>query len=122
MLFRSILKTAGEPAAIRLTADRNIISASKNDLSYIKIEIIDNDGNIVTDSDINVNINCSGNGEVIGSGNAAYADMESFRSMKPKTFRGKAIAIVQPNGKKGEIKISVSSESLGETTTTITTN
>ena len=117
-----ILKTAGEPAAIRLTADRNIISASKNDLSYIKIEIIDNDGNIVTDSDINVNINCSGNGEGIGSGNAAYADMESFRSMKPKTFRGKAIAIVQPNGKKGEIKISVSSESLGETTTTITTN
>lgn len=116
-----ILKTAGEPASIRLVADRSEIKASKNDLSYVKIEVLDKDGNIVPDASLPVNIKCSGNGKVIASGNGAYADMESFRSMSPKTFRGKAIAIVQPDGEKGEISLTVSSEGMNDATITINT-
>ena len=117
-----ILKTSGKPSAIRLVADRNNIEASKQDLSYVKIEIIDEAGNLVPDAELTVNIKSSGKGSVIASGNAAYADMESFRSYNPKTFRGKAIAIVQPNGEKGEIELTVSSQGLNDATTIITTN
>ncbi len=113
------LNTAGKPASIRLAPDRNKITASKNDLSYVKIELLDKDGNVVPDKDMPVSIQCSGNGNVIAAGNGAYDDMKSFRSLTPHTFRGKAIAIVQPNEKKGAIQLTVSAENLPSTTMTI---
>lgn len=108
-----VLKTTGKPVAVRLVPDRDKIQADLNDLSYVKIEIVDEEGNIVPDTDIPVNIEFSGSGAIIASGNAAPDDMESFRSLTPKTFRGRAIAILQPNEKAGELSLSVSAEGLG---------
>lgn len=108
----TILKTSGSPAAIRLIADRHRIKADKNDLSYIKIEIVDKDGNLVPDAMLPVATTSSGNGQIIASGNGGYDDMKSFRSLTPRTFRGKAIAIVQPTEEKGHIQLTVSVEGL----------
>lgn len=116
-----VLTTAGEPVAIRLTADRNKIRACKNDLSYVKIELVDKDGNVVPDTSLPVKIECMGKGTVIAGGNAAYADMKSFRSLTPNTFRGRAIAIVQPNEEKGEIQVKVSAKGLEEASLIIET-
>ena len=49
---------------------------------------------------------------IIAAGNAAYDDMKSFRSLTPNTFRGKAMAIVQPDEAKGTIQLTVSAEGL----------
>ena len=116
-----VLKTAGEPAAIRLIADRSKIKACKNDLSYVKIELVDKNGNVVPETSLPVKIECTGKGTVIAGGNAAYADMESFRSLTPNTFRGKAIAIVQPDGEKGDIQVKVSTKGLEDASIVITT-
>ena len=116
-----VLKTAGEPAAIRLIADRSKIKACKNDLSYVKIELVDKNGNVVPETSLPVKIECTGKGTVIAGGNAAYADMESFRSLTPNTFRGKAIAIVQPDGEKGDIQVKVSAKGLEDASIVITT-
>ena len=116
-----VLKTAGEPAAIRLIADRSKIKACKNDLSYVKIELVDKNGNVVPEASLPVKIECTGKGTVIAGGNAAYADMESFRSLTPNTFRGRAIAIVQPDGEKGDIQVKVSAKGLEDASIVITT-
>lgn len=106
------LKTAGAPASIRLTADRSRIKADLNDLSFVKIELVDKDGNVVPDASLPVKISCTGPGTVIAGGNAAYDDMKSFRSLTPRTFRGRAIAIVQPTEAGGRIQVTVSAEGL----------
>jgi beta-galactosidase len=106
------LKTTGEPVAVHLVADRSRINADLNDLAYVKIEIVDKEGNIVPDANLPVTIEYSGNGAVIASGNAAPDDMESFRSLTPKTFRGKALAILQPDGKAGKMQVKVSADGL----------
>lgn len=115
----ALLRTTGSPANIRLTADRRSIKADRNDLSYVKIEILDKDGNIIPDCSLPVQIKCSGKGSVIASGNGSADDMKSFRSLRPNTHRGKAIAIVQPNGEKGNITLTVSAEGLPEADITI---
>lgn len=115
------LKTTGNPFAIRLTADRSVIKADKNDLAYVKIEIVDKDGNVVPDAESTVKIICSGNGHVAASGNGGYNDMESFRSLTPRTFRGKAVAILQPNDEKGIMTLTVSSDDLQEASVIIRT-
>lgn len=47
--------------------------------------------------------------------------MKSFRSLTPNTFRGRAIAIVQPNEEKGEIQVKVSAKGLEEASLIIET-
>lgn len=110
----AVLTTAGAPACIRLTADRLRIKADRNDLAYVKIEVLDKDGLPVPDSVLPLKIGFSGKGSVIASGNGSMNDMESFRSLTPKTFRGKAIAIVQPTGEEGTVRLTVSAEGLPE--------
>jgi beta-galactosidase len=90
------LKTTGVPAKIKLTADRLKIKADRNDLSYIKVEIMDNLGNIIPNSNIPVTFTVSGVGEIAGCGNACPFDMESFNNPVCKTYRGQALAILRP--------------------------
>ncbi len=116
-----LLRTTGVPAAIRLTADRSRIKASKNDLSYVKIEITDKEGNVIPNATIPLEIECNGNGRVIAAGNGSFNDMKSFRSLTPDTFRGKAVAIIQPTEDKGSIQLTVSSKNLPKAFLTIET-
>jgi len=90
------LRTTGIPAKIKLTADRMNIRANRNDLSYVKIEITDNQGNVIPDAVIPVTLTVSGNGEIAGSGNACPYDMESFNNLVCKTYHGQALAILRP--------------------------
>lgn len=105
-------RTAGEPAAIRLNADRSVISADRHDLSYVRIEVVDKDGNVVPGK-FPVKISIDGNGEIAGSGNAATNDMASFNSSEMNTYEGGAIAIIRPYASKGTIRFTASSDELG---------
>ena len=115
------LNTAGNPASIRLTADRSKIKADKNDLAYVKIEVLDKDGRVIPDCEIPLEIKSGGKGSVIASGNGSADDMKSFRSLTPKTFRGKAIVIVQPDTQEGNIHLTVSAKGLPEANISIET-
>ena len=114
-----VLRTAGTPATIKLTPDRTQIGTSRNELSYIQIALTDKDGQTVTNADCPVKISISGPGEIAASGNASPTDMASFRSLTPKTFHGKALAIVRPTGKPGAIVLKVAAEGLQETSVEI---
>ncbi len=114
-------ETTGAPASIRLVADRTTIGADRNDLSYVKIEIVDEAGRLIPDAAVKVNLAATGNGRIIASGNGAYDDMESFRSPTPTTFRGRAIAILQPTEQQGSITLTVSAEGLPDSTIEIET-
>ncbi|UBZ14526.1 DUF4982 domain-containing protein [Flagellimonas marinaquae] len=106
------LITSGKAASIRLTTDRNVLNPDRNDLSFIKIEVVDKNGQVVTDEEHSINISVSGDGELIGSGNASKDDMESFNKPKIKTFQGRAQAIVRPFEKSGTIKLTAKSVGL----------
>ena len=116
-----ILKTSGVPVKIRLTPDRSQIQASRNDLAYVRIEIVDANGCVVPDSDVKLQLSLSGAGEIAASGNASPTDMESFRSLTPKTYRGKALAIIRPDGKSGTMILTVKAEGFPEQSTVIST-
>lgn len=107
------LKTTGKPAAIRLVADRKKINADHNDLSYIMIEIVDADGNIVPDADNTVvNFEVSGNGKLAGVGSGDPRDMSSFQQPRKKTYQGICLAIIQPETTPGKIKVKATAEGL----------
>lgn len=109
------LKTVGAPAAIRLKADRNKIKADRSDLSYVNVEIIDAEGNLVPNAeDIEVNFTITGNGELAGVGNGNPVDATSFQQPKKKVWHGKGLAIIRPKGSAGKIIIKANAKGLKE--------
>jgi len=90
------LRTTGAPAKIKLTADRSKIKADRNDLSYVKVEIADAQGNAIPNANVPVTFTVSGVGEIAGSGNACPTDMESFNNSICKTYFGQALVILRP--------------------------
>lgn len=110
------LRTAGKPVAIRLTLE-NPETFSQGRLAYVKIELIDQLGQVVPDADQRVFISLQGgNAKLAGAGNACPTDMDSFRSNTPKTFRGRALAIIDASDKQTAVQLRVTSGSLPETT------
>jgi beta-galactosidase len=107
-----VLKTAGEPSAIRLGADRNQIKADRNDLAFIKIEIVDINGERVPSDSISMNLILEGKGELIASGNADPKGMTNVNKTQIKPFRGNAQAIIRPLNSVGVVKLRAESNGL----------
>ena len=106
------IHTAGEPAQIRLSADRTEIQADGADLSFITVEIVDKDGNLCPNADNLVNFDVQGAAFIAGVDNGNQTSMESFKAPHRKAFYGKCIVVLQNNGERGNIQLNAVSEGL----------
>ncbi|TGY77978.1 glycoside hydrolase family 2 TIM barrel-domain containing protein [Lepagella muris] len=109
---RDVVRTASEPYAVRLTADRSEINADGEDLCYITAEIVDNKGNVCPVADNEIEFSVEGAGKNVGVDNGSPVSLEPFKSDKRKAFNGKALLIVQNTGKRGDIKVTAKSAGL----------
>jgi|APCry1669188910_1035180.scaffolds.fasta_scaffold05616_1 beta-galactosidase len=108
------LKTVGKPVAIQLVADRSTIKANRNDLSYVAVEILDEQGNLVPNDDRLIHFTLNGNAEIAGVGNGNPKDVSSFQQPQKSTFLGKGLIIVRPKGNSGKISVTAKSDGLNE--------
>lgn len=115
------VRTAGVPAAFRLSVDRNNISTDPSDVAHVKIEVVDANGNVVPDASEPVQIIVEGGGKLIGLDNSNPFDHTSMKSDRRNTFNGLALAVVQSNSKSGTIRVRTNSSSLKNTSVEITT-
>jgi beta-galactosidase len=109
-----LLATRNAPTHIHLIADRSKIKASRSDLSYVSIEIVDDQDRIVPNAEIPVQFSVSGDGEIAAVGSGNPADMSSFKGTSKKTWRGKCLVILRPTGKEGKIVLKAEAAGLGE--------
>ena len=105
-------KTAGRPARLRLKADRTAIRRSRNDLSYVTLEVLDGAGEVVPDAVVPVRISIGGAAELAAAGTANPKDVWSFRRPNLKTFHGMALAIVRPVGLVGVATVRAQADGL----------
>ena len=59
------INTTGEPAAIRLTADRNVIKASRRDVAHITVEVVDAEGRMVPTAENEIAFALDGPGRIL---------------------------------------------------------
>lgn len=113
------IHTAGEPAQIRLTADRNEIKSDGRDLSFVTVEVLDKDGNLCPNADNQIMFDVQGAGFIAGVDNGSPVSMEKFKADYRKAFYGKCLVVVQSDGKSGGIKLTATSEGLKTAVTAI---
>lgn len=116
------IRTAGEPVSIRLTADREKIKADGKDLSYVTVEVLDKNGIPVPIAENKVQFFVEGEGSIVGTDNGNPNDSVSLKRPERRLFGGKALAILQSNGKEGKIVLTAQSEGLLKGTLTIEAN
>jgi len=112
------LSTAGEPARLRLTTDRNVIAADGQDLSFITVEVVDNKGNVCPDAAIPCEAIVKGQGRLLSFASADLKDREPYTAPRVTTWKGRALLVVRSIGKKGKAQVSINS-SLPTSTLTI---
>jgi beta-galactosidase len=108
------IKTAGEPISIRLTADRSEIQASGKNLSFITVEVLDKEGNVVPTANNLIRFSVEGPGKIVGTDNGDPTNLNSLKKPERDLFNGKGLVVIQGNHQKGNIRIKAVSEGLKE--------
>jgi beta-galactosidase len=106
------VRTVGAPARIKLIADRNMIDADGDDLSYVTVRIEDKDGNLCPTADNLVHFDVTGAGEIAGVDNGNAATTESFHADHRSAFNGLALLILRSHTEPGVIHVNVTAEDL----------
>jgi len=116
-----VVKTAGAPARIVVTADRSTIRADGNDLSYLTVDVVDANGIIVPNADNLVKFQVEGSGSIVGVDNGDPVSHESFKALQRKAFHGKCLVVIQSGDKPGIVKLIANSDGLTANAVEITT-
>ncbi len=98
-------ETTGEPASIRMTADRTEINADGEDVAVLRVEALDQQGRTVPTADVMIHFTVTGEGALIGVGNGDPNCQESDKEPKRSLFNGLAQVIVQSSRTPGTITI-----------------
>ena len=111
---RSVIKTSGRAAKLVVKADRNVIKTGGEDLSYITVDVTDEDGNIVPDAANDITFSVEGEGEVVGVDNGSSPDHTPYNSLTRKAHAGKVLAIVKSGKRAGKVTVKATSSGLTE--------
>ena len=103
------LATAGEPARLRLTADRQVITADGQDLAYVAVEVLDSEGRICPDAAIPCEAIVKGQGQLLSFASADLKDREPYTTPRVTTWKGRAMLVVRSSKAKGKALVTVKS-------------
>lgn len=116
-----VVQTTGAPVAMTAKADRLNILADGKDLSFITVQVIDEDQLIVPDADNLIEFTLEGPGEIIATDNGDPTDFTPFPSHRRKAFNGSALVIVRSTeGQSGTLTLEANSPGMRSTSLTIT--
>ena len=110
---QEVMRTAGEPAKIRLTPDRKDLKATGDDLCYILVEALDANGVLCPLADNLIKFKVDGPAEIAGIDNGNPLSYEPFQNSEHKLFFGKAMLILRTKeGQQGDIRVIADSDGL----------
>jgi hypothetical protein len=116
----AVMRTAGAPAAIRLTPDRKELAATGEDLCYILVEAYDSKGTLCPLADNLVRFKVDGPAEIVGVGNGNPMSLEPFQADYRKLFYGKAMLILRTKeGQRGTVHVIAESDGLTSSKATV---
>ena len=121
VVYEEEIRTTGLATSIRLSVDRNEINADARDVAHVKVEVVDENGNVVPNANNQIQLSVTGAGSLIGFDNGNPVDHTSMKSSQRNVFNGLALAIIQSTLNKGNIKISATAPNLKASTIEINT-
>lgn len=114
------LRTAGTPARIVLTADRNRLSSTWDDVAYLTAKIVDKDGVLVPTANNVVFFAVTGPGVIAAVDNGDNSSHERFQASQRRSYQGLSFAMIKAKASRGRITITASARGLAGASVTLT--
>ncbi|MEH0548699.1 glycoside hydrolase family 2 TIM barrel-domain containing protein [Streptomyces sp. B21-105] len=113
-----VLRTAGAPHAVRLTADRGSLPADGRSLVFVTADVVDARGTVVPDAEHLISFEVRG-GSLAGLDNGRQESAERYQASTRTAFHGKALAVVRSGVEAGALKVTARAEGLRRGTVTV---
>lgn len=107
-----VLSSASAPVAIRLVAENKEMKANGEDLAFVQVEVVDKDGNLCPNAEVELTVSVSGQGSLAAMGNADIKDTGSYVDNTHKTWKGRALIVVRSTHKRGKAQLVVKASGL----------
>ncbi len=106
------LRTAGKPAQIILSADKNTVANNWDGVCETTATVADENGVPVPGADDLISFQISGAGFIAAVDNADNTSHESFQASERHAFNGRCVAFVKANAASGTISLTASATGL----------
>ncbi|HMB96032.1 MAG TPA: DUF4982 domain-containing protein, partial [Tepidisphaeraceae bacterium] len=113
------LKHAGPPAKIELLPDISSLQANGRAVAQIEVQITDADGTLVPDAENLLTCALSGPAQIIGIENGNIYGTESNKGPSHSVHQGKMLIYLQSLKTAGELKLTISSPNLEDSSITL---
>ena len=110
----SVLITSSKPTRLRLTADRTVLRADGQDLSFITVEALDAEGRFQPDADQEVQFAIRGPGVIAAVGNGDGRDGASYQGNRRKLYQGRTLVVMRTAKQEGPIHLTAKAPGLTE--------
>lgn len=119
-IARETVRSFGDAAQLRLSADASEINANGTDLIFVDISAYDEKGEFAANANNRVFVSVTGAGRLIGLDNGDSTDYDQYKGTSRRLFSGKLLAVIAAKTVPGEIKLKVTSRGLPDCETTFT--
>jgi beta-galactosidase len=99
------LRTAGKPAAVKLSINKSRIVNDWDDVVFVTAEVVDANGVLVPSANDLIRFDATGSGFIAAVDSADNADHDPFQAKQRKAFQGRNIALVKANRSGGKVNI-----------------
>lgn len=106
------LSSFTEAARLKLTAEKDTLTADGRDLTYVIIEALDEKGTPVANARNRVKVMVEGAGRLLGLDSGDSTDYDSYKGDNKRLFSGKLAAVIGSLRESGKITVTVSSKGL----------
>lgn len=103
----------------RNVPEKKELHADGHDVVFVQIEILDQNGLLVTDAQIPLKAVLSGAGELSGFGNANPVTEDNYTLPETHSFRGRAMAVIRSGYEQGSAELVIENAQLGSFRTEI---
>jgi len=118
-----ILKTAGKPSRIVLSADspNEPLTPDWNDLRYVTATLVDAASTRIPDSTTLVRFSTAGPAAIVGVDNGNMLDHDPFQSTQRKLYDGNVCALIHATSSSGTVTITATADGLAPVSITLRT-
>lgn len=102
----------GDSKKIVLFADRQEIAADCEDMCFVTVSVVDENGNPVENAADYVKAELTGPGRILGMDNGDSTDYDDYKAAVRKLFSGKLLIVVGSTAEEGELVLKVSGRNL----------
>lgn len=106
------VRTAGEPAALRVSVDRDHLRSRIRDVAHVTVEVVDATGLVVPTAGDLVRFTVNGPARLLAVGNGDPTDHGSYQAGQRRAFHGRLLAMIQSADDVGTVRVSARADGL----------